>query len=38
MNVPDAFRRVELDRGTWKVRQKYQNVRPIGTGAYGEVW
>uniref|UniRef100_A0AC35U419 Mitogen-activated protein kinase n=1 Tax=Rhabditophanes sp. KR3021 TaxID=114890 RepID=A0AC35U419_9BILA len=34
-NVRPGFYRIELNRTIWVVPQHYQNLTPIGTGAYG---
>lgn len=34
---PD-FYRVELNKTIWEVPQRYQNLIPVGAGAYGQVW
>lgn len=33
-----GFYRVELNKTVWEVPEKYQELTPIGTGAYGSVW
>lgn len=30
--------RIELNRTVWEIPEKYQNLTPVGTGAYGQVW
>lgn len=32
------FYRVELNKTVWEVPERYQELTPIGTGAYGSVW
>ena len=32
------FYRVELNKADWQVPERYQNLTPIGSGAYGQVW
>lgn len=32
------FYKVELNKTVWEVPEKYQELTPIGTGAYGSVW
>jgi len=32
------FYRVELNKTEWQVPERYQNLTPIGSGAYGQVW
>lgn len=36
-NLPPGFYRTELNRTVWEVPEKYQDLSPIGTGAYGQV-
>lgn len=36
--LPQGFYRTELNKTVWEVPGKYQNLSPIGTGAYGQVW
>lgn len=36
--VPPGFHKVELNKTVWVVPDRYQNLTPIGTGAYGSVW
>ena len=36
--VKDGFYRVELAKTVWEVPTRYQDLSPIGTGAYGTVW
>ena len=37
-DLPPGFYRTELNRTVWEVPEKYQDLSPIGTGAYGQVW
>ena len=37
-SVKDGFYRVELAKTEWEVPARYQDLSPIGTGAYGTVW
>ena len=32
------FYRQELNKTVWEVPQRYQNLTPVGSGAYGSVW
>ena len=32
------FYRIELNRTVWEIPEKYQNLTPVGVGAYGQVW
>ncbi|CAJ0570095.1 unnamed protein product, partial [Mesorhabditis spiculigera] len=36
-NVKDGYYAVELNRTVWVIPNQYQNLTPIGTGAYGTV-
>ncbi|XP_031552249.1 mitogen-activated protein kinase 14-like [Actinia tenebrosa] len=36
-DLPRGFYRSELNKTVWEVPEKYQNLSPIGTGAYGQV-
>ena len=36
--VKPGFYRVELFKTVWEVPERYQDLSPIGTGAYGTVW
>ena len=36
--MKDGFYRVELFKTAWEVPTRYQDLNPIGTGAYGAVW
>ena len=33
-----GFYRVELNKTVWEVPDRYQNLSPVGSGAYGQVW
>ena len=33
-----SFYRVELNKTDWEVPNRYQNLSPVGSGAYGQVW
>lgn len=35
--MKEAYHRVELNKTVWIVPERYQNLTPIGTGAYGSV-
>ena len=37
-NTKEGFYRVELAKTAWEVPSRYQDLSPIGTGAYGTVW
>lgn len=37
-SVREGFYRVELAKTVWEVPTRYQDLSPIGTGAYGTVW
>ena len=37
-NIKEGFYRVELAKTAWEVPSRYQDLSPIGTGAYGTVW
>ena len=37
-DLPPGYYRTELNRTVWEVPEKYQDLSPIGTGAYGQVW
>ena len=37
-NLKPGYYTVELNRTVWVVPQYYQNLTPVGTGAYGTVW
>ena len=37
-SLKPGFYRVELNKTVWEVPLKYQELTPIGTGAYGTVW
>ena len=36
--VPDGFHRVELHKTEWTVPIRYQDLKTIGSGAFGQVW
>lgn len=36
--VKEGFYSVEINKTVWEVPKKYQELTPIGTGAYGSVW
>lgn len=36
-DLPPGYYRTELNRTVWEVPEKYQDLSPIGTGAYGQV-
>lgn len=33
-----GFYTIELNRTVWTIPDHYQNLTPVGTGAYGTVW
>ncbi|MEE6492888.1 hypothetical protein FKM82_016662 [Ascaphus truei] len=33
-----CFYRQELNKTLWEVPERYQNLTPVGSGAYGSVW
>lgn len=33
-----GFYKLELFKTVWEVPKRYQDLSPIGTGAYGTVW
>lgn len=33
-----GFYTIELNKTEWDVPLKYQELSPVGTGAYGQVW
>ncbi|KAK3753521.1 hypothetical protein QZH41_018011 [Actinostola sp. cb2023] len=37
LELPAGYYRTELNKTVWEVPEKYQNLSPIGTGAYGQV-
>ena len=37
-SLQPGYYRVELNKTVWEVPAKYQELTPIGTGAYGSVW
>ena len=34
----EGFTRIELNKSVWEFPQHYQNLEPVGSGAYGQVW
>jgi len=38
MSVKPGFQKIELNRTVWEVPLKYNNLSPVGSGAYGQVW
>lgn len=36
--IKPGFYRTELFKTVWEVPERYQDLSPIGTGAYGTVW
>lgn len=36
--LKDGFYKAELNKTVWEVPVSYQELTPIGTGAYGSVW
>jgi len=38
MDVPGGFEVRHINRSTWVTPMYYQNLTPIGTGAFGAVW
>lgn len=32
------FYNVEINRTVWEVPDRYQDLTPVGSGAYGQVW
>lgn len=36
-NKPHYYR-TELNKTEWEVPERYQNLSPVGSGAYGQVW
>lgn len=36
--LKDGFHRVELFKTVWEIPIRYQDLNPVGTGAYGTVW
>lgn len=38
MSERGGFYRQELNKTVWEVPQRYQNLTPVGSGAYGSVW
>ena len=37
MTIKEGFYRVELINTVWEVPERYQNLMPVGTGAFGQV-
>lgn len=37
-NERPTFYRQELNKTIWEVPERYQNLSPVGSGAYGSVW
>jgi p38 MAP kinase len=37
MSLRNGYYRVELNRTSWEVPQRYHNLSPVGSGAYGQV-
>lgn len=37
-SLKEGSYRVELNKTVWEMPTKYQELTPIGTGAYGSVW
>ena len=33
-----GFTRYELNKTVWEVPEKYENLSPVGAGAFGQVW
>lgn len=38
MSARQGFYRQELNKTVWEVPERYQNLTPVGSGAYGSVW
>ena len=36
MTIKEGFYRVELINTVWEVPERYQNLSPVGTGAFGQ--
>lgn len=32
------FYKVEINKTEWEIPERYKNLTPIGSGAYGQVW
>lgn len=32
------FYKAEINKTEWEVPDRYQNLTPVGSGAYGQVW
>ena len=37
MTIKEGFYRVELINTVWEVPNRYQDLMPVGTGAFGQV-
>lgn len=37
-SLKPGFYKVELNKTVWVIPKHYQNLTPVGTGAYGTVW
>ena len=37
MTIKEGFYRVELINTVWEVPNRYQNLMPVGNGAFGQV-
>ena len=37
-DLPVGFYRIEINKTVYEVPIRYQELSPIGTGAYGTVW
>ena len=37
-NERPTFYRQELNKTVWEVPERYHNLSPVGSGAYGSVW
>lgn len=37
-NTMNTFYKVEINKTEWEVPERYQNLTPVGSGAYGQVW
>lgn len=33
-----GFVKIELNKTIWEVPERYQQLAPVGSGAYGQVW
>ena len=38
LKMKHGFYRVELNKTVWEVPDRYTNLSPVGSGAYGQVW